>query len=430
MAEKTGPQVVIKRRYEGSNYVGPITYRKIREMRRDPVISLIRTMLFAGVLAGEWSTEIDAERDDLDKETLEEIKAFIHDQLGTQRLHILRTGVLGCFDFGWQGYEKVFDLDEQRLLYTIKKLKPLLQDMTTILTEDKNGAFAGLRSGDIDLSVPESLLLNFDVEGTMWEGQSQIELAEKEYDHKQFIVASAQRYDKKMAGSQWVVRYPVGKTPQPDGTEKENHLIANEILDAIEANGLIALPMARNALTTAENKGQNPWSIELMTANGAVLQFTERFMYQDKSIARVLGWPERAILEGQFGTKAEAEAHGDFVITMIEYRHDSIVELVNWHVVNQLIRINWGEQYENAVWIKATKINDSAKAFLRQLYWKVLENADGFIAEMDKIDLESIAQSLGVPRNDELSEDLPTPTTEDDDPSPTPGGRPSAASVG
>jgi len=432
MAEKTGPQVVIKRRYEGSNYVGPISYRKIREMRRDPVISLIRTMLFSGVLSGEWSTEIDHEREDLDRDTLEEIRDFIHDQMGTHRLSILRTGILGCFDFGWQGYEKIFDLDETRLLYTLKKLKPLLQDMTCILTDDLTGSLNGLRSGDVDLSVSECLLLNFDVEGTMWEGQSQIELAEKEYDQKQFIVSSASRHDKKMAGSQWIIRYPVGKTPQPDGTEVENHVLATQMLDAIESNGLIAIPLSRNRLTTAENKGENPWSIELMTANGAVIEFTERFMYQDKSIARVLGWPERAILEGQFGTKAEAQAHGDFVITMIEYRHDSLLELINWHLVNQLIRINWGPEYENAVWLKATKLNDSAKNFLSELYWKILDNADGFLAEFDKLDIDSIAQSLSVPRREEdenepLSEDLPDTTIEDDDTS-SKAGQPSSTS--
>ena len=440
MAEKTGPQVIVKRRYEGSGKYGPIDPRKIRDMRRDSVISLIRTMLFAGVLSGEWSVETTEPDDNnmLDQVVLDEIKNFVKDQMENVRLHLLRTAVNGCFDFGWQGYEKVFELDTERLLFTLKKLKPLLQDLTTIVSDEADGSFNGFKNGEVKLMLEECLLLNFDVEGTMWEGQSQIELAEEYFDEKKISRMSATRYDKKMSGSQWVVKYPVGTTPIPGTDEsKPNHLIADDILDAIEGSGMIAIPQARSPLTTAENKGQNAWEIELIDASGAVVQFTERFNYHDKCIARVLGWPERSILEGQFGTKAEAEAHGDFVVTMIEYRHDGLVEQINWHLVNQLIRVNWGEQYENAAWLKAAKLNDNAKTFLRDLYWKILENPDGFMIEFDHLDIDSIAQSLGVPRREdttnvgnELPQNLPTDPAAADGPSATDAGAPATVPMG
>jgi hypothetical protein len=112
---------------------------------------------------------------------------------------------------------------------------------------------------------------------------------------------------------------------------------------------------------------------------------------------RAFGWPERSILEGQFGTKAESEAHADFAITLTESRHADIVLSLNWHAVNQIIRLNWGKEYENKVFIKQAPIADLERQYLKEVYKLVLSNPEYGAHELASMDLESLRDRLGIP---------------------------------
>ena len=109
-----------------------------------------------------------------------------------------------------------------------------------------------------------------------------------------------------------------------------------------------------------------------------------------------MGVPERAALEGQFGTKAEAGVHGDFAITNIEMRHKKIVQIINWHVVNHTLRLNWGEKEENTVWIKAWPLNDVVKRYLASVYDKILTSPEAASQELADIDAEALRDRLGI----------------------------------
>lgn len=414
MPELTGPQVFTSVPY--TDGVRPMTLKKLRQMRRDPVIALVRFMFFAGIIQGEWSFEGEDE---------EQI-AFIESQMLPIRRHILSTGALGCFDFGWQPYEKIFDVDQMalkinnerqppRYFNSLRKLKPLIQDDTAIEEDFDTGAFLGFTNGNVTLDLEKCLLLNFDVEGTNWEGESTLENAEAPYDQGVTLREAVKRYDKKMAGAHWIVYYPDGNS-KFNGEEVPNHTVAQEILQNLVSSGSIACPIGKTGFQTLQEQNQG-WKIELITAGGGSLDFTTRFDYLDKSKARALGFPERSILEGLHGTKAEAESHGDFVLTMIEYRHDCLLESINWHLVNQLLRMNYGSGTENDVVIKAAPLSDSSKAMLSKIYDTILASPDGMLREFDRLDVESIAQTLGIPRDerddddvDELPENLPAPS--------------------
>lgn len=401
MPELTGPQISVQPSYADS--VPKLSLKKLRRMRKDPVISLVRRLFFSGILSGEWSYE----GEDPDMVQL------IEDQFRPLRRHFLATGALGCFDFGWQPYEKVIEVNPVTYDTQIKKLKPLLQDLTEIIEDDKDGSFKGLKNGDAELPLEKCLLLNWDVEGTNWEGQSTLENAEGPYDQSTILTGAVQRFDKKMAGAHWVIKYPDGKSTF-EGKETPNHEIATAVLKSLMSSGGVTIPQGKAMFGSGDFKLENPWNIELVSAVGAVVDFNVRFDYLDKSKARALGFPERSILEGLHGTKAEAGVHGDFVITMIEYRHECLLEQLNWHLVNQILRLNYGEQADNLVVIKASPINDGDRALIASIYDKILTNPDGFLREIDNLDTQAMSDTLGIPRNDmeiedgdELPEGLP-----------------------
>lgn len=409
MSEITGAQVTSVVSYETG--VPPISYKKRRQMRKDPVISLVRKVFFAGVYEGDWSYE---------GENQEHVD-FIREQLEPLRRFILATGSLGCFDYGWQPYEKVFEVSEDGSMIVLKKLKQLSQDQTEVLTDEASGAFKGLKQGMVELPVDKCLLLAFDVEGTNWTGQASIDDAEKPYDEANTLARASRRYDAKMAGAHWVVYYPDGSTKY-NGTETPNSEIAEKLLKSLQASGMIAVPLGK---TSFQQGTENSWRIELVTAKDASVEFTNRFDYYDKQKVRALGFPERSILEGDHGTKAEAETHGDFVITLIEYRHACILELINWHLVNQLLDLNFGPEFRNTVTVKASPLHDGKRAVLKALYDKVLSNADGFIREVDRIDTDAITDALGIPTIEQVDkEPLPLPTSKEPTPAPDPTEQP------
>jgi hypothetical protein len=114
-------------------------------------------------------------------------------------------------------------------------------------------------------------------------------------------------------------------------------------------------------------------------------------------LVRAFGLPERAVLEGQFGTKAEAEAHADLAIANMELRHQVLVQDINWHVVNQLLRLNWGEDSEGMVYLQPAPIADLALSFLRQLIISTLTQPEGFATFISGVDIESLYDRMNIP---------------------------------
>lgn len=386
-------------------------YAKWRQMRRDPTIALARQLCIAPVLAAPWSVEHT-------EDAFDGAVDMVQASMMPLRTHIVRTGLLGCVDFGWQGYEKLFAIDDSGQVY-LRKLKPLLQDYTYILVEEDTGAYAGLRQTlpqELDLKTDETLLLNIDVEGTDWYGQSLMEIAEDPYDRWEDVDDAAGRYDKKIAGTHWVVHYPAG-TSNYDGVEKDNYEIARDLLQALESSGGIVVPRQLERITDDLNRDvPDAWKIELITDSGAgSTAYENRQKYLDALKVRAFGLPERAILEGQFGTKAEAEAHADLAILNMELRHAVLCQQVNWHAVNQLLRLNYGKGTDDSVYIEPAPIADLALQFLRQLFTTITTQPDGLMQILDGVDMEALYDRLGIPI---------IPATQPDQPGRTPQTRP------
>ena len=395
--EQTGAQVYTQPSNNVLNTpVQVSTYKLYQAMRKDPTLALGRAMVKAPIVSSAWSFE---SRDDAP----EGAKDFIKDCLDPMRLHILRTAIEGHIDYGWAGYEKVFALDSHKKV-VLKKLKPLLQTITEVLVDEDTGAYLGLRQanvkdGDVvNLSTDESLCITIDYEGTNWYGRALLENAVDPYNKWNAIEAAAARYDKKVAGTHWVVYYPIGST-KLNGVPTDNYIIAKAILDSCESSGKMVIPSTIEQMVDELDGMKNgAWKVELVTDGSSGRNaFTEREKYLDTLKIRGLELPERSILEGQFGTKAEAETHGDFAITNLELKHQMIVEVCNWHVVNQLLRLNWGASAENTVWIASSPIANGQREYLKGIYDKLLTNPEVSAEEFDVIDRLAIRDQLNIP---------------------------------
>src|SRR5580765_3496517 len=404
-APRTGPQVAGSSGTSNAE-LGNLYSRHYRDylmMRYDPTIAFGRMLCVAPLVCAGWSYE---EADNAPPGA----RDFIEDQLEPWRVMLVKTAMEGYVDFGFAPYEIVSRPDETGMI-CLKKIKPLLQEKTHILIDIKTGEFIGLRqqpqgfasdNKPVDLSIYDCLNIAIDVRGTDWYGQPLLENIRSTWQEWNDTNNAAKRYDAKMAGSHWVVHYPVGYSPYQGEDRVSNFEIAKRMLASMKASGEMAVPIMPVHHTAdtklSEPNNQPQWKIELLTDQGkGVTTFIERQKYLDTLKIRGLGFPERAVLEGQFGTKAESEAQADFAIFNFEMRHQVLVRPVNHMVVDTLLDINYGCEAKCCVYIKPSPLIDSTKIMLRNMYLAFLKDPQTIMNEVAAVDMQSLRKTLGLP---------------------------------
>jgi len=404
--EATGPQII--GRISGFRELAkslPATYTTYRTIRKHPTIALARAMSVAPVVAAEWSVEADDDVDD-------EVVKFVQDQLIGLREPLMQTAMECGIDYGWAPFEKVFYLTRDGRI-GLWKLKPLLVDLTEVLIVKATGAFDGFKQTPAEGSpvvIPAEYAFNvpFRVEGTNWYGASLLENIRPTYNTWMDANDGAARYDRKLAGSHWVVYYPPEQS-SVDGVTGElvdNGVLADRILKSLETSGAISVPR-KVAKYLDQLNAQTPdksWEITMLSDDSPRQpSFIERLNYLDKLMVRGLLLPERSLLEGQFGTKAEAGVHADAAVTQRDLEHRHVTRMVNWYVLDQLLALNWGEEMRGKVRLEASPLADDAQQWLREIYRKLLENHNGFIEEFMTIDRDALKDTLGVPKSAEVT---------------------------
>lgn len=410
-ATQTGAQILVGAGPDGflppkalalGHNMGRGWFRKVRQMRRDATLGFLREMFAAPILASEWSVDCD------DREKYGDAIERIKESTLPHREKFLEDAIRGLMDFGWQPFEIVKEQHSDGTFY-IEQFKALLQDLTQIVV-DYNGALVGLRNeasysyvnaNPIFLYRGECVVLYREVEGTNWYGEAVMRRAERPYDSWQESDDAARRFDAKMAGAHWVVYYPIG-TSMYNGVETDNYLIAKDILAALSSSGKVAVPST--VLKTIDDMtlgsgaaNASAWRIELLSASVVQASFVDRGRYLDSLKSRAIGIPERASLEGQFGTKAEAEAHADFAIDNVERFHRIIVNLLNQQAVNVMLELNHGPNYKNKVRVKPAPLSDAKRAFLKQLYMAHIGTESGQAEETELVDYDTIRDELDIP---------------------------------
>lgn len=381
---------------------GVTSYRKAREIRRDPTVKMVREMAMAPLLMAEWEYEetetAPVGARELIKEVMERLK-----------LPLMKTSLCGMCDYGWQPYELVADQSPDGFTWPV--LKPLLQDITTILVDAADGSFFGLkqnamygqRNGFVYLLEGECIVISQDVEGTDWYGESTLKALEKTYDADEQVAKNSRKYDAKVSGTHWVIYYPLG-TSKMDGETLDNAVIARRLLLNAEAVGGMIVPrsviQSLDTLSAQQaNDESSQWKIELLSDQGKGQQpFTDRQKYLDVLKVRAFGFPERAVLEGQFGTKAEAEAHADMAVNNMEARHALLVsEHYNPKIVDWVLTKNYGPEAIGSVRIKPTRLADADKVMFRELYTLLLSDPAALQREVAEVDIHQVRDRLNIP---------------------------------
>lgn len=383
----------------------PANYSHYRRIRKHPTVALARSLSIAPIVAGEWSVEAD---DGVEDERVR----FIRKQLLAVREFLVQTIMEHRIDYGWVVFEKVFDLRKidgaDRIV--IAKLKTLLVDLTEIRVETETGEFAGITqpssltsSKPVVLEVEDCLFVAWQVEGDNLYGRPLLENIRGIFQHWEGASAGAERYDAKMAGGLWIVHYCIGTSPL-NGVEKDNAEIAKDILGALEASGGVVVPRKIQKQITAlnETKGTEVWEIELKEHSGQQGAFVTRMEHCDKLFVRGLLAPERTLLEGEHGTKAEAGVHTSLVMTQRELEHRYIVRRVNEALVDHLLLLNWGPEAVGTIRVVAAPLQDAKLAFFQEVYMLLLAHPTASIDTIEGMDLDALTDAVGVAKETEV----------------------------
>ena len=373
------------------SYAQTGTLTELRAVRKDPTGSLVRQLLVSSIQAGSWSIEGD-------EDVPEEVIEFMQHVLLLRNNLIYNAVSFGQVDYGWMPFEKIFVVDDNSKL-VIDSLKPLLHDITTVLVTPQ-GKFDGYRqrplSGlPVDLDARKALHIAFNVEAGNLYGVPLLEAIRATSDAWIESNAGAKRYDEKLAGSLKVLHVPPG-TSVVEGESLGNDEVAVQVVAAMESSDIIAMPTTTaDVLQQVTDKAVADlyaWKIEVLDHKGKQASFNERLNYLDKLKVRGMGLPERSILEGQNGTKAEAGTHGEWALLNLEATDRSIVAMLNVQLIDQLVELNYGPNYKGKVRVVAQPLVDTQLEFLRKLYLDIQDQ---------NLDVEKLAGRLDLPQTED-----------------------------
>ena len=387
-------------------------YRKARYMRLDPTINFLRLMFAGRMFATEFSVEHDEDVPD-------EIVEYVRTQIKRHWKEVVKCATFGCLDFGWQGFEHVYRLEDG--YWVIDKVKPLIQDITNIYEGQENGEFLGFSQGDGSLRVEDGgiSLFNFLREGTYHYGWAPLKSLERPFDRQQTLYTQIERYDSRLAASHWVIYYPQGVTPidptKPSNMTTGENLIDNfemaqKIMQVLLSTGAIVIPSSLDESITRLNEiggnAKGPWRIELLSNgdNSGTAPYSERLKYYDNQYARGLGFPERAVFEGQHGTKSESESQSQGANVIADVFLNDLCRGANDYFVPDLIRTNWGSKYARSVRVCPNPVTKSDKERYWAIYERILEDPELRFIEHEKWDMDALREKMGIPVDEDVKE--------------------------
>lgn len=405
--ELTGPQLVTVGLWADILPIRRgVTYETYRTIRRHPTVALARAYAVAPIVAANWSIEMDDDAED-------DWMRLVQDEVVSRREQLLQTIMENLCDYGWSPWEQVYEADESGRI-VLRKLKPLLVDITQVVIDPQTGDFRGFEQNGytaqlVRIPLEKALHVSCRQEGSNWYGEPLLEAARAAHDNWVSVNTVADRYDRKVAGSHWIIKYPLG-TSTVDGEQVDNGEVAKRIGQALQASGMVTVPASvstelRKLNDQSAGTGVSEWSVDLISDEGSrQATFVDRLAYLDKLMARALLIPERSVFEGEFGTKAEAGVHANVAITIRENEHRHATRLINEQVVDRLLEFNYGREARGKVRLVAAPLVDELRALLERIYLAILQNPSGFVEEFGTIDTDAIKDKLSVPKAAEIAQ--------------------------
>jgi hypothetical protein len=211
-----------------------------------------------------------------------------------------------------------------------------------------------------------------------------------------------------------IIAYPPGTGKDEHGAERSFFLIAQALAAKLKNGEPIVMP---NTLATAAldllDRGVpiekvQAWMfqwVEASTQHGA--EYIEALRYFDSGMLRSYLVPERAAIEGQYGTKADATVHANQAIAVAEETLDNLCNMFNEQVLQPTIALNHGIDEAEKVWAEAAPLVDTKKELIATVITGLLQG-NASLAEM-WLDVDAMLDMLGLPKAQEVVPGMPTP---------------------
>lgn len=373
--------------YEWAYTGSPLTYRW---MLQHPVLRLVRSIAVGSIVSSTW--EYEKSEETVPDERVEFVK-YVFDRI---RTHLLNDFFVRGRDFGWAPGEIIWGTETVRgkIQQIIQRIKPLSQEQTDVL-EDGYGNFTGLRNyvsspdaAFADLAAPyKAWKYTYDSEAGYHYGRSWLENT-RATAWKDWLdcLQQLQRLGSKITGIVTVVTSPAGTFPTgrvgADGkpeyvSYKENaeiviRALANGSPGAwmpalgiavdpkgnVEANKVLS-QLAGKPLINVDTK-------DFGSNSPAILGILERMKHDEELMFGGGLRPSRSGLEGQHGTKAEAEVHTD-TGTMNSENDDKEFAVQVQPLIDAVLAVNVSEKARGTVRISCPSLVDRKTSVLKSL---------------------------------------------------------------
>ena len=371
------------------------TYANYRLMRSNPTVAIGRVAATAPIRTADYSFGV---RDG----TPEERVAFVRENVDRVWPRFVRDA-MPALDYGWAPFENIWDYRGGRL--HLRRLKPLLVDITRPLIDRTTGDFMGLKNRGEELAPNKSFVFSYDGESGNIFGRSRHENIRKEWSAWDKTLEKLGAYTGKVSGVVPIVEYPIGQSKDKEGKAQSNFDLASAVLQELGRGKGVAMPNvfaihAKELIRSGVNLAQlKAWHISFLQTKGDHSKgMIEALRHFEKLMLR--GWlvPERSVTEGQYGTKAEAGAHADIGLVMADLVFFDLVQQFNEDVLDLLLVVNYGEEARGSVWLKPSGLSPGLRAFFRSLLTEVLSEAANVDLLLRLVDLDSMIELVGLPK--------------------------------
>jgi len=371
-------------------------YALYRVIRKDPTISLVRTLINAAVVSAPWTVERD---DDVSDDQLK----LIQDEMDQHRDVLVERAVLSGIDFGWQAWELVWNMSDGRTAQ-LDKAKPLLQDITLLETDERGtlASFVQRNMGGQEIVLPaeDHLHIAWRTEGSNWYGEPLLVNVAEVFQEWASVSAAALRFDLKIAGSQLIVRYPSNEptTMDANGVVRPTGEVAREIGDKLAAGGVAVIQSSAVAQELSGLQDQSPdWSIDILDTKMTDPLYVERLTYLDRLKVRAMGFPERAVLEAAAsGSRADSLTAAGFAIRNLEMMHRTICRELNHQLINKMLVLNYGPEAQNKIRLSPGPLLEAHRAELVELATEVVR------LRPETVDIGNLLDAIDIPKAQEV----------------------------
>ena len=221
--------------------------------------------------------------------------------------------------------------------------------------------------------------------GNLW-GRARIRDAHPYWVWGNFLWKIWMHWLEKRAVPPRAVRHPPGTQPE---TGEDNGIIAVRLANAIDSASAVAMPNATDAA------GKYAWDVQEWPNTDRTSVFLEAISRLDDAKLWSMFVPKRVFMEAEFGSRADAEAHGDIFLLTLDADAADIADSMTRYLVRDWVALNFGIDAP-AARVVVPGLTDEQKAITKQVLTAAM-TAPQFL---DRLDLDALVEPFGIPLRD------------------------------